>query len=277
MSLLKATVQYARRTRWKLALSVFLMGVGLAAVSRSMEVNPFLTDMQEFMEANAPDESASPEEQGAFVQVMALMVVGRFLRFAFYMGATLFGLLVVGSLVAGERASGAVMLWGQQRGSLPAFYVKRYVALQVVNLAVQLVFGVTVAVAALAPGGNAPTALAAFVQPALLGLMGAAVSFAASALGIRRNAFAGLGYIFLSVVIGETLGPASPLATGFWEHVAAVLPYLTFPMDAVTRFAEGIRSDWDWEATWLLFYHFALWSALGWFGLRRVARRPLRL
>lgn len=277
MNLLQATVQYALRTRWKLALCVFLLGAALTAVSRSMEVNPFLTDMAEFVEANTPDEPPSPGEADAFGQTMVLYMISVLLRFAFYLGAALFGLQVVGTLVAGERASGAVMLWGQHRGSLPAFYAKRYVALQAVNLAVQLVFGVTVAVAALGPGGNVSTALAAFLQPVVFGLMAGVVSFGVSAMGIRRNAFVGLGYIFLSSMIAVILGPDAPLESRFAEYLGAVAPYVTFPRVAITNFAEGIQSDWDWKATWLLFYHVCLWSAVAWLGLRRVARRPLRL
>ena len=59
--------------------------------------------------------------------------------------------------------------------------------------------------------------------------------------------------------------------------MAAVVPYVLFPGQAMGDFAAGFRSGWDWGTTGLVLYHFALWSALAWFGLRCVARRPLDL
>lgn len=304
--MLEATFRFALRTRWKLALCVFLLGATLAALARSMDVNPYVTDasdMREIMEAAAPmgpagsvpgdaatatvsdsavaaapDQAAPPLELQAVGRTMVLLAVSGVISLAFSLGATLFGLLVVGRMVAGERESGAVMLWAQHPGSLPGFYAKRYGALQVANVAVQLAFGLTVAAAALGPGGSAGFAMRAFMEPFATGLLAAAVSFGLSALGMRRNAFAGLAYILLSQLAGSLfVGPLAPLTTGAWETVATIAPYVIFPGNAVTEFAAGFRSGWNWEATGLIFYHFILWSALAWLGLRRVARRPLRL
>lgn len=289
MKMLQETFRFALRTRWKLALCVFLLGVTLAALARSMDVNPYVTDasdMRAFLETAAPmgpagaapDEAAPPPELPAVARTIMLLAVSRVIGLAFSLGATLFGLLVVGRMVAGERESGAVMLWAQHPGSLPGFYAKRYGALQAANVAVQLAFGLTVAAAALGPGGSAGFAMRAFMEPFATGLLAGAVGFGLSALGMRRNAFAGLAYILLSQLAGTLfVGPLAPLTTGAWETVATVAPYVIFPGNAVTEFAAGFRSGWNWEATGLIFYHFVLWSVLAWLGLRRVARRPLRL
>lgn len=289
MKMLQETFRFALRTRWKLALCVFLLGVTLAALARSMDVNPYVTDasdMRAFLETaapmgpagTAPDDAPPPPELPAVARTIMLLAVSRVIGLAFSLGATLFGLLVVGRMVAGERESGAVMLWAQHPGSLPGFYAKRYGALQAANVAVQLAFGLTVAAAALGPGGSAGFAMRAFMEPFATGLLAGAVGFGLSALGMRRNAFAGLAYILLSQLAGTLfVGPLAPLTTGAWETVATVAPYVIFPGNAVTEFAAGFRSGWNWEATGLIFYHFVLWSALAWLGLRRVARRPLRL
>lgn len=275
MTMLKETLRFALRTRWKLALCIFALGVALAALSRSMEVNPFVTDIQQWMEANAPDPATPPEEM-LFGRTMMLLALGAVLRRAFLLGAALFGLQVVGRLVAGERASGAIMLWAQHPGSLPGFYGKRYVAMQGANASVQAVFALTVATAALGAGGG--VVMRAFMEPFVIGLLTAALSFGLSALGIRRNAFMGLAYVFVSPVAASLfVGDLAPLTTGAWAPVAAVAPYVFFPSAAINDFAQGFSTGWDWSAAGLVLCHFALWSGLAWLGLRKVARRPLKL
>lgn len=275
MTMLKETFRFALRTRWKLALFIFVLGVALAALARSMEVNPFVTDIQQWMEANAPDPGTSPEEM-LFGRTMMLLALGAVLRRAFLLGAAFFGLQVVGRLVAGERASGAIMLWAQHPGSLPGFYGRRYVAMQGANAAVQAVFALTVATAALGAGGG--VVMRAFVEPFVIGLLTAALSFGLSALGIRRNAFMGLTYVFVSPVVASLfVGDLAPLTTGAWAPVAAVAPYVFFPSGAIEDFAQGFSTGWDWSAAGLVLSHFALWSGLAWLGLRKVARRPLKL
>lgn len=276
MTMLKETFRFALRTRWKLALCIFVLGVALAALSRSMEVNPFVVDIQQWMETNAPDASTPPEEMQSAGRVVMLVVLGGMLRRAFLLGAAFFGLQVVGRLVAGERASGAIMLWAQHPGSLPGFYGKRYVAMQGVNAAFQAVFALTVATAALGAGGG--VVVRAFMEPFVIGLLTAALSFGLSALGIRRNAFMGLAYVFMSPLVASLfVGDLAPLTTGAWAPVAAVAPYLLFPSAAVNDFAQGFSTGWDWSAVGLVLYHFALWSGLAWLGLKKVARRPLKL
>ena len=34
---------------------------------------------------------------------------------------------------------------------------------------------------------------------------------------------------------------------------------------------------WDWGATGLVLYHFALWTGIAWLGLLRIEKRPLKL
>ena len=211
MTMLKETFRFALRTRWKLALFIFVLGVALVTFSRSMEVNPFVTDAQQWMEANTPD-PANPPQEMLFGRTMMLLALGSLLRSAFVLVAAFFGLQVIGRLVAGERASGAIMLWAQHPGSLPGFYGKRYVAMQGANAAFQAVFALTVATAALGAGGG--VVMTAFVEPFVIGLLTAALSFGLSALGMRRNAFTGLAFIFVSPFVASLFEPISKLAIG---------------------------------------------------------------
>ena len=50
-----------------------------------------------------------------------------------------------------------------------------------------------------------------------------------------------------------------------------VLPFLIFPTRTIDESAMGFGS------TGVLLYHFALWTAVAWMGLRRLERRPLRI
>ena len=58
-----------------------------------------------------------------------------------------------------------------------------------------------------------------------------------------------------------------------------VLPFLLFPVGAIEEAVGGFESGvaWDWGATGMVLYHFALWTGIAWLGLRRIERWPLKL
>ena len=63
------------------------------------------------------------------------------------------------------------------------------------------------------------------------------------------------------------------------ELARAILPFVIFPLNAIEGFVGGFESGvaWDWGATGMVLYHFALWTGVAWLGLRRIDGRPLKL
>ncbi len=111
------------------------------------------------------------------------------------------------------------------------------------------------------------------------GVLACAISFAVSALGIRRAAFLALAYFVVSRMVGGILGGAAALGSSVTlEWVRAALPFLTYPSDPIEQLVAGLQSGtaWDWGATGMVLYHFALWTAIALLGLRRIERKPLK-
>ena len=279
LKIIKASMLNALRRRWKFALLVFLFGVGLVIFTHAYD----MTALERVVISGTPPDWEGGEPSPEQVESMArrAWMFGLFvlLAGAFAFGTMLFAFLMPGGMVANERRSGAIMLWAQHPMPLRSFYLRRYAGVQVATVAALAIFGLTGAVAALTPGSGSPTGLGGVVNLCLTGVLACAIAFALTALGIRRAALTGIVYFMLS---GTLAGVEVTRTSGTWsaaESVGAVLPFLIFPSGVIDDFVAGFGSGvaWDWGATGLVLYHFALWTGIAWLGLRRIEQRPLKL
>ena len=281
MSLAKATLRHSLRRKWKLSLGVLLCGVGLVVFTHTYDVAGIIEEGDAAMDALQADPQSFTSEQSDAMGRSA-MVGGLFgmLAFLFFLGAALVGFLMPGGVVANERRSATIMLWAQHPMPLSHFYLQRYLWMQVANLGAQALFAVVAILAVFPPAALPPTELGVFVEVCLAGAMACAISFAVSSLGLRRAAFLGLAYYFLSTIVGGIEGFA--VGTEVPRTLAVILdvvPFVIFPANPIDDLVAGFASGtaWDWGATGLVLYHFALWTAVAWLGLRRIEGKPLKL
>lgn len=280
MNIVKASLRNAVRRRWKFALVVFLFGAGVIVLSHAFPVAETLERMQAVGEAVEGGAEPTSEQIETMTRGAATVLLFSLLNLAFNFGTILFAFLMTGGMVANERRSGAIMLWAQHPMPLRSFYLQRYAGIQVATFAGLAIFGLTGAVAVL-PSGTVPaTELGEVVSVGLRGVLACAISFAITALGIRRAALIGLLYYLLSGAVGSLL--ENPIIRENWtaaESVRAVLSFFIFPAgvinDLVAGFASGVA--WDWGATGLAVYHFVLWTGIAWLGLLGIEKRPLKL
>ena len=281
MNIVKASLRDAVRRRWKFALVVFLFGAGVVVLTHAYDVAGTLERMQavgDAMEGGGVEPSS--EQIETMTRGAVTVILFSLLNLAFSFGTILVAFLMPGEMVAGERRSGAIMLWAQHPMPLRSFYLQRYAGIQVATVAALLIFGLTGAVAVL-PSGTVPaTELGEVASVCLRGVLACAVSFAITALGIRRAALIGLLYYLLSGAVGSLL--ENPAILENWtaaESVRVVLSFVIFPAGVVNDLVAGFGSGaaWDWGATGLVLYHFALWTGIAWLGLLRIEKHPLKL
>ena len=277
MNIIKASLRNAVRRKWKFALVVFLCGVGLAVLTNMYDVAGTVERMDEaFASAEGPP---SEEQMGEVARSGVLLALFSMLTLFFAVGTIIFAFVMPGGMVANERRSTAIMLWAQHPMPLTSFYLRRYLGIQVVTLAALLVFGLTAA-AAVFPSEAAPaTEVGGVVSICLQGMLACAISFGITALGIRRAALFGLVYYLPSSLVGQLLTVAEVSTSTVAEVARNVLPFVIFPTTAIEDLVGGFESGvaWDWGATGMVIYHFALWTAVAWLGLHRIGRRPLKL
>ncbi|MXX69548.1 MAG: hypothetical protein F4Y74_11380 [Gemmatimonadales bacterium] len=284
MNIIKASMLNALRRRWKLALVVLLFGVGLVIFTYAYD----MTALENVVLSGTPPDweggEPSPEQVEAMARRAGMFVLFMLLAGAVTFGTMLLAFLMPGGMVANERRSGAIMLWAQHPMPLRSFYLRRYAGVQIATVAALAIFGLTWAVAALPPGDGFPTGLGGVVSLCLTGVLACAISFAITALGIRRAALIGVLYFMLSgtlagvEVTSYEMG-RNPEAWSAAETVGAVLPFLIFPSEVINDFVAGFGSGvaWDWGAAGLVLYHLALWTGIAWIGLLRIEKRPLKL
>ena len=279
LNIIRTSIRNAVRRRWKFALVVFLFGVGLVIFTHAYD----MTALDYVVLSGTPPDweggEPSPEEVEAMARRAWMFGLFALLSLAFGFGTMLFAFLMPGGMVANERRSGAIMLWAQHPMPLRSFYLRRYAGVQVATLAALAIFGLTWAVASFPPGTGPAPGLGGMVSLCLIGVLACAISFAITALGIRRAALIGVLYFMLS---GTLTGVEVTRNSGTWsapESAGAVLPFLIFPTEAIGDLVAGFGSGaaWDWGATGLVLYHFALWTGIAWLGLRRIEQRPLKL
>ena len=113
----------------------------------------------------------------------------------------------------------------------------------------------------------------------LTGVLACGISFAITALGIRRAALIGLVYYLPSGLVWSLIEDPRLWTASALELARAVLPFVIFPDGAIEDLVAGFESavGWDWGATGLVFYHFVLWTGIAWLGLGKIQKRPLAL
>ncbi len=280
MSILKASMGNAVRRKWKFALAVFVFGVALVVLTNVYDVAGVadrMATLSEEVESGATPPSDA--EVGTMVRSGGLLILFGTLALFFTFGSMLFAFLMPGGMVANERGSTAIMLWAQHPMPLTSFYMRRYLGVQAVTLAAMLVFGLVAAAAVLPAQAASTTRVGDALGICLEGMLACAVSFAISAHGIRRAAFFGVVYYLASGVSMEVLPLAEQSTSAIAVLARGVLPFLLFPVNAIAEAVGGFESGvaWDWGATGMVLYHFVLWTAVAWLGLRRIEGRPLKL
>ncbi len=284
MSIVKATVRHLLRRKWKLILVVALFGSALVALTHAYDVAGMI-EAAEAAEA-ALFESPEPptdEQMEALTRGILVRAVFGVLSFFFSLGVVLIGMLMVGGVVANERRDGAIMLWAQHPMPLSRFYLTRYLGIQGANLGAQALFGITAVLAVLPASGFPATETGIFLEICVEGALACAISFAVTALGIRRAAFLALAYYAASGIASTVLTLAADIPelpeTGILAVILQVIPFLIFPTLPVNDLMAGFESGvaWNWKATGMVLYHFALWTAVAWLGLRRIEGKPLKL
>ena len=268
MTIVSATLRHLARRKWKPAPVVFVLGVALVAVSRRFDLIAIMGEVEAAADAVEEAGAPSPEQAEEIARGAGVMALSLVLYLGFSLGAVLVGCVMPGGVVADEWRSGATMLWGQHPMPLGRFYMHRYLGMQIANLSVQAIFGATVVLA------NFPVALPAteagvVLQIGLEGAVACAVSFAVSALGIRRASFLALAYYAVSWIVSDVVS----VSTG------DILSALVFPTFAIDDLVAGLEpgTPWNWRATGILLYHFTLWTAVALVGLRRIERKPVKL
>lgn len=280
MNIVRASFRNAVRRNWKFALVVFLFGLGLAVLTNAYDVAGTLERLgvvAEEMESGGAE--PTDEQSELLARSSAMLALFALLSAAFGFGTILFGFLMPGGVVANERRSGAIMLWAQHPMPLRSFYLQRYLGVQIAALAALLVFGVTGALVVLPPESAPATDIEGIVRVCLRGVLACAVSFAVTALGIRRAALVALVYFLPSGIVWALLADPRFWTSTAAEWVRSILPFVIFPSGSIDDLVAGFESGmaWDWRATGLVFYHFVLWTGIAWLGLGRLERRPLKL
>lgn len=284
MSIIKVTLRNVLRRNWKLLLAVFLCGLAMVAISMAYDAQGIVDQIQGIADSEEPP---SGEEAGGAIRAAGVLLLMAALGFLFRVGTMMVAVLLPGGIVANERGSGAIMLWAQHPMSLTRFYLHRYLGIQGVNLAAQALFALCAVIAAVPerdPATGVPEQLiqadlVQFIQMLLIGVLGSAISFAITALGLRRAAFFAIAYFFGSGIVWSIVDPVFGFGAPVPEWVRGTLPFLIFPATPINEFVAGFESgtDWNWKATGMVVYHFALWTGVALLGLRRLERRPVKL
>ncbi len=262
MSIVKTALQEAIQRRWKLALGVFLAGALLAVCVYAFDLTAVLEEVQGAAEqvSEADPEDIPTEQLGQMARGAGLVFIVGILAFLFTLGVVILGFSMPQRLFAtGEDEGGT--------------YLSRYGGVQLATLVLMLILGLTSAARFFTGDTPFVSGLAAMVHVCLLGAAACAISFAFATFGIRHAAWLGLGYYALSWLMGGLAGVLGELAD--IDAVGAVFQFVIFPAGVFRDFIRGLGPGaWDWGATGMVAYHFALWTAIALLGLRRLARSP---
>jgi hypothetical protein len=177
------------------------------------------------------------------------------------------GLAVPSGIIAGERASGVILLWIQQPGSLLGFYAKRMLLVQAVNLGLMLPFGFIAAGGAVIEGEPVALAFRYGVGMVLVGVLCGFLTIAISSWGVRKDAFVGLAWTIVSVSLGSMLVFDSVRSGGTgWVR------YFVFPLDALQQLTTGSAIG---EGLVTIFGQMLALAAIAALGLVWLDHRPL--
>ena len=182
------------------------------------------------------------------------------------------GLLTMAGIVADERESGIILIWSQKAGSMLRYYVIRYALYQGLLAIFVLALAVLAITLSSAMGLMQEMVLARL--PLLMMPMAAitaAIVFAFSAWGARRDSAAALLTIIGSVVIAALLsrqyGPAR-----------SIVMAISFPVDALAALggSEFLRGSVAHPVA-IVVGQFIGWTALGLLGLLHTQRTLQRV
>ncbi|MYI06395.1 MAG: hypothetical protein F4059_03480 [Gemmatimonadetes bacterium] len=262
MSIVTQTLQDAIQRRWKLALGVLLVGALLAVCVHAFDLTAVLEEVQGAAEqvSEADPDDIPTDQLGQMARGAGLVFIVGILAFLFTLGVVVLGFFMPQGLFATADDEGATLL-------------SRYGGVQLATLVLMAILGLTAAARFFT--GETPflSGFAAIVHICLLGAAACAISFAFATFGIRHAAWLGLGYYVLSWLMSGLAGVLGELAD--IDAVGAVFQFVIFPAGVFRDFIRGLGPGaWDWGATGMVAYHFALWTAIALLGLRRLARSP---
>lgn len=268
MSIMKPTLGEALRRRWKLALPVFILGVLAALVSNSTDVTGVLDEMEAAVEEVSEAAEDNPEEVPT--EQLGQMARGAGVLFVLTMLAMLFS---VGVIVLGSFMPHGMLSHAEDGESATAPGWDHYGGIQSATLVFTALLGLTAA-ARIPEGGFAlATSVAALGSVCLLGAIACAVSFAFAAHGNRQPAWIALGYYLGSMVVGAMVSLVDSLLDG--NTLGSVFQFVLFPSAVIRDFIGGLGAQaWNWGATALVVWHFALWTLIAWLGVRRRSAQP---
>jgi hypothetical protein len=173
------------------------------------------------------------------------------------------GLIAMSGIVGDERASGLILLWFQKPGRLLRSYLIRYLLYQALlagfALGLAAIIGGIGVLAGAFPVGKSFRLAAAMVP---LALLPAAIVFAFSAWGVRRDSTVAFLVILASV-------SASAVVSFDQGALAGVLKTIAFPIDPIMAIVGGEAYDPNLLRPLLtIAAQFTIWSAIGLLGLR---------
>lgn len=263
MSIVKPTLAEALRRRWKLALPVFILGVLAALVTNTTDVSGVLDEMEAVVEEVSEAAEDNPEEVPT--EQLGQMARGAGTLLGLTMLAVLFS---VGVIVLGSFMPHGMFAHAEDGKTATAPGWDHYGGIQSATLVFTVLLGLTAA-ARIPEGGFAlATSVAALVNVCLLGAIACAISFAFAAHGGRHPAWIALAYYLGSVVVGAIAGMVDALVEG--NTLGSVFQFVLFPAGVIRDFVSGLGSQaWDWGATALVAWHFALWTLIAWLGVRK--------
>lgn len=174
------------------------------------------------------------------------------------------GLLCMSGIVSDERASGLIVMWFQKPGSLFRAYLTRYVLNQLVLVAGTTLLSAVVVMIGRSTGAfENSSSFRVVIGMLFLAVLPAAVVFAISAFGVRRDSTVALAVLVMSFMFAAVLLRS--------DHVlAAVVRTVAFPMDAFgaliasgPAYPPGLA-----RPIGIILAHIVGWSLLGLLGLR---------
>ena len=193
------------------------------------------------------------------------------LTLLFYVPA-IAGLLTMAGIVADERESGIILIWYQKAGSMLRYYIIRYALYQ--GMLALFVLALAFLVFTMSSTLRLLQEVDVFRLPLLMVPMAAitaAIVFALSAWGARRDSAAALLTIIGSVVIAALL-------TRSYGPARSIVMAISFPIDALAALggAEFLRASVAHPVA-IVVGQLIGWTALGLLGLRHTQRTLQRV
>ena len=172
------------------------------------------------------------------------------------------GLLTASGLVSDERESGLIIMWFQKPGNLLRLYIARYLLGQTILFLLCTLFAVFAAAAGVL-AHFIPLTRGLRIVPVfwVFAFLPAAIVFALSAWGVKRDAVIAV----LIIVASMALGTETAMKDGL---VARVLHQLAFPFDSLGVLIGSSQQLSYGSALLIVLAHCVAWSLIAAAGLR---------